>query len=44
MEIRVQIRPILYSSQPIGLQIFFCVSDNDIYIYVLGLGLFVSYL
>ena len=28
IENRAQIRPILYSSQPIRLQIFFCVSNN----------------
>ena len=31
-EHRVQIRPILYSSQPIRLQVFFRVGDKYIYI------------
>ena len=32
IENRVQIRPILYSSQPIRLQIFFSVSENKQYL------------
>ena len=32
IENRVQIRPILYSSKPIRLQIFFRVSDNKLYV------------